>query len=555
VVADLHRGHAFFAGARVSGRLTIVRSGLPLPPPDPGELVVSFDQFRGWIRRGAVLAHLGRHGEGRLLVHRLETAGRPLRLGLALRAMSRGRVFVEDARGRQRALTSGLLARWVGQLASEPFRIPALVAGVERVVSDLERGPRLPPSVLNLSASPLYLRTDLSFGVRAGGSVGHIAGVVNELEAFTGRPILLTTDEIPTLAAGIEVHQVAPSEAFWNFKELPTFGLNDVFLDAAEQALKGRQPAFVYQRYSLNSYAGIRIARRHGVPLVLEYNGSEIWMSRHWGRPLRYERVSERIERLNLASADLIVVVSRAMADEVAGRGADRSRVLVNPNGADPNRYRADLDGAAVRARCGLGHAVVVGFIGTFGPWHGAEVLARAFVALRASDPSLAQRVRLLMIGDGATLASVKRILSEGGALEAAAFTGLVPQEDGPEFLAACDVLVSPHVPNADGTPFFGSPTKLFEYMAMGKGIVASDLDQIGEVLEHGRTAWLVSPGDVDALAAGLRRLMADRVLRDTLGAEARRQVLAQYTWRQHTKRTLDRLQEVVAAPAPRHSG
>jgi glycosyltransferase involved in cell wall biosynthesis len=176
-------------------------------------------------------------------------------------------------------------------------------------------------------------------------------------------------------------------------------------------------------------------------------------------------------------------------------------------------------------------------------------------VALRASDPSLAQRVRLLMIGDGATLASVKRILSEGGALEAAAFTGLVPQEDGPEFLAACDVLVSPHVPNPDGTPFFGSPTKLFEYMAMGKGIVASDLDQIGEVLEHGRTAWLVSPGDVDALAAGLRRLMADRVLRDTLGAEARRQVLAQYTWRQHTKRTLDRLQEVVAAPAPRHSG
>ena len=68
-------------------------------------------------------------------------------------------------------------------------------------------------------------------------------------------------------------------------------------------------------------------------------------------------------------------------------------------------------------------------------------------------------------------------------------------------------------MPNPDGTPFFGSPTKLFEYMAMGKGIVASDLEQIGEVLEHGRTAWLVPPGDVDALADGLRRLIDDPAL------------------------------------------
>jgi glycosyltransferase involved in cell wall biosynthesis len=81
----------------------------------------------------------------------------------------------------------------------------------------------------------------------------------------------------------------------------------------------------------------------------------------------------------------------------------------------------------------------------------------------------------------------------------------------------------------------------------MGKGIVASNLDQIGEVLEHGRTGWLVPPGDVAALAAGLRRLIIDRSLRSVLGAEARWQVLSQYTWHQHTKRTIDRLQEIMA--------
>ena len=175
------------------------------------------------------------------------------------------------------------------------------------------------------------------------------------------------------------------------------------------------------------------------------------------------------------------------MKDEVVSRGVDATRVLVNPNGVDPDRYSPAVDGAAVRAKYGLQNAIVVGFIGTFGPWHGAEMLARAFVALARGDPSLAQAVRLLMIGDGATMPEVRRILSEGGALESTVFTGLVPQEDGASYLAACDVLVSPHVPNPDGTPFFGSPTKLFEYMAMGKGIVASNLDQIGEVLEDGR--------------------------------------------------------------------
>jgi glycosyltransferase involved in cell wall biosynthesis len=333
--------------------------------------------------------------------------------------------------------------------------------------------------------------------------------------------------------------------------------LNDAF-DAAVAAVETRRltgpraPAFLYQRYSLNNYAGIRIARRHGVPFVLEYNGSEIWMGRHWGRPLKYERLSQRIEQLNLLAADLIVVVSRAQRDEVVSRGADPALVLVNPNGVDPVRYRPEIDGTAVRERYGLEHALVVGFIGTFGPWHGAEVLARAFVKLMKDDPARARTVRLLMIGDGALMPEVRRILADGGVAEWAVLTGLVPQADGPRHLAACDVLASPHVPNADGTPFFGSPTKLFEYMAMGKGIVASDLEQVGEVLEHGRTAWLVKPGDVTELADGLKRLIDDRNLCHALGAAAREEILSHYTWRAHTRRTIERLQDVVVGAARR---
>ena len=77
---------------------------------------------------------------------------------------------------------------------------------------------------------------------------------------------------------------------------------------------------------------------------------------------------------------------------------------------------------------------------------------------------------------------------------------------------ATSDVLVSPHVANADGTPFFGSPTKIFEYMGLGKPIVASDLNQIGEVIEHERSGLLCPPGDV---GAAFREQVLERVAGD----------------------------------------
>ena len=120
-----------------------------------------------------------------------------------------------------------------------------------------------------------------------------------------------------------------------------------------------------------------------------------------------------------------------------------------------------------------------------------------------------------------------------------ATFTGIVSYQEIPQYLAACDILVSPHVPNPDGTPFFGSPTKLFEYMAMGKGIVASNLAQIGEVLEHQKTAWLVKPGDVKDLADGILRLAQDKKLREELGKNARQKAIKNYTWEENVKRLI----------------
>jgi glycosyltransferase involved in cell wall biosynthesis len=397
-------------------------------------------------------------------------------------------------------------------------------------------------SSLDLARSPLYLRSDLLFGLRSGGSVGHIAGVLNNLGGFTGSPILLTTDRIPTVRPEIETHVILPSSDFCGFEEIPGLYFNRLLVARALSLLEGRPISFVYQRYALNGYSGLEIARRLEVPFVLEYNGSEVWINRNWGRPLTYERIAHRIETLLVKAAHLVVVVSRPIKDQLLERGVAGDRILVNPNGVDEDRYFPAVDGSPIRRRHGLEGKQVLGFIGTFGRWHGAEVLADSFGRLMCRHPEWRDSVRLLMIGDGLTMPQVRANLDRHGVSDLAVLTGLVPQEEGATHLAACDLLISPHVPNRDGTPFIGSPTKVFEYMAMGKGIIASDLDQIGEILSHGKTAWMVDPGDVEALVSAMEHLLLNEALALRLGEAARHDVVAKFTWKEHTRRIVERL-------------
>ncbi|MGD8377389.1 MAG: glycosyltransferase family 4 protein [Acidobacteriota bacterium] len=393
-------------------------------------------------------------------------------------------------------------------------------------------------------SSCLYLRTAHWFNLRSGGSVAHVRGVISSLRELGTHVEVVSTDRLAGVPEDDAFHRCPPDYGLGrNLKHMPELRYNRQIVGFVERRWESMRPGFLYERLGLGSWAGACLRKRHRVPLVLEYNGSEIWIARNWGagRP-PFAGLLRRIEDVSLAAADVIVAVSDPLREELVARGVDAGKILVNPNGVDAGEYTPGLDGAAARRRLGFGDELVVGFIGTFGPWHGAEVLADAFGLLLEQVPDYRPRVRLLLIGDGGRMATVRANLERHRIRNEAVLTGLVPQEEGPGLLAACDILVSPHVPNPDGSRFFGSPTKLFEYMAMGKPIVASSLDQIGEILEHDGTAWLVAPGDAGALAGGLRILIEDFGRRQRLGAAARAVAVSRHTWTAHTGRILQAL-------------
>lgn len=452
-----------------------------------------------------------------------------------------------DRTGATRAGRRLLAAGWrlVRDAVSLPFQLVWHYSRARRCIGSGRTFKSAAPS-----RGGLYLRMDHLFDLESGGSVAHTAGVINTLRELSSDLTILSTDHLAMVEPDGDFHVLTPRYGIGrNVPLIPTLSYSGEVLTWWQSRGLPR-PGFIYARYSVGNYVGPELRRRLDVPYVCEYNGSALWIARNWGgKPLRFERVFQAVEDANLLCADVIVAVSEASKAELVERGYDADRILVNPNGVDPSIYRPDIDGRPVRRELGIRDTeTVIGFIGTFGRWHGAEVLADAFGRLLTQRPDLRDKTRLLLIGDGMTMPLTRQRLEEHGVLDRALLPGLVPQKEGPSWLAACDILASPHVSNTDDSRFFGSPTKLFEYMSMGRAIVASDLEQIGEVLEHEETALLVPQGDAGALANALARLIEGPELRAKLAAGARRTAIEKYSWLEHTRRILDRLAAVDGA-------
>ena len=528
--------------------IIILREHNTPPPPCVNTLIIPIRELGQWVKSGKIIKYLFKFQDATIYTYRLEYITKRFLTSIAVRLLTFGRCQLLDEENKSSEITIPfiikLFFRFIIDLAKKPFFVGRLTKKIESLSEKIKNQGGY--SFYDNSLNPMYLRTDFSFGLKAGGSVGHTIGVIDGLKYLHYSPQIISSIKIPNLSNSNDtaVHELIPKMEFNDFPELPQIAFNNQIIKFVQKSFEAQIFSFIYQRYSIHNYSGVYLAHIFKIPFILEYNGSEVWVSQNWGTPLKHKSLATKIEDLNLLGADVIVVVSKALLDELVDRNIDQNKILVNPNGVDPEKYSPEIDGSPIRSKYDLKNKTVIGFIGTFGQWHGAEILAEAFGLLLNKHPDYRKSVTLFMIGDGLTLPRVKDILTRNGVNENANCTGIVPQNEGPHYLAACDILASPHVPNSDGSPFFGSPTKLFEYMAMGKGIVASDLEQIGEVLDHNKTALLVPPGDPQALMNELKVLIDNPDLRNQLGKSAREIVVKQYTWKEHTRRIVEKLKE-----------
>ena len=365
------------------------------------------------------------------------------------------------------------------------------------------------------------------FGTK-GASV-HVQAVLRVLVAAGAEVHLLcarTGGEPPPDLTPVRVHLLSRVRGVGTAEREKSAAASDAEVGALLDRLHAEEPLdLVYERYALWGRSATARAAATGVPSVLEVNAPLVEeQARH--RDLVDREGAENVACAAISSAQATVCVTEPVASWARERAADATRVHVVANGVDTHRIRP-----ADRPVVGPSGSFTLGFVGTLKPWHGVETLLKATALLVERDAA----VQLLLVGAGPradALADQARRLGISGHVET---TGAVHPARIPALLQRMDLAVAPYPAQAD---FYFSPLKVYEYLAAGLPVVASDIGTLPALLAHGRLGTLVAPGSPQALADAIAALRADQDRRVALRHAARRAAEG-HDWRHVVARTL----------------
>ncbi len=258
-------------------------------------------------------------------------------------------------------------------------------------------------------------------------------------------------------------------------------------------------------------------AARLGMPVILEsHNFSKFEKHRMIGGWVSITRQAEKPVSM--------VVTTKAGKASYARIGVPEERIRVLPNGVNVDRFSSDECQDSVRNELGLPLNVpLVAFSGSLHEGRGGEEMLDC--------AALLPEVQVLIVGG--TPEDVARYLGmvEQRSLGNVRLIGHVAQSVLPKYLLAADILLMPYTTRFSAHSFeYTSPMKMFEYLATGRPMVATDFPILHEVLEHERNALFVPPDSGEALAQGVRRLLDEPDLARSIGAAAKADA-QRYSW------------------------
>lgn len=431
---------------------------------------------------------------------------------------------------------------------------------VKKIENDIKLKNQKSKVRLKSDSKVFYLKTNLSFGTKAGGSLGHISGVVNSLAQKSN--LTYISAETPIMIdENIKKEKVHLNDVVYSVPyELNSIKINEAFIQQVDELMMSDKPDVIYQRLTLFNYSGAYLSNKYKVPLIVEYNGSEVWVQNNWGTDgLKYSKLALDMEEYVLNSADTIITVSQVLQDELCERGYDKDKIVFYPNCIDERVYDyknfQESDKAILREKLGFEqNDKLFTFIGTFGAWHGVEFLANSIVQLvqNHKEELDTHNVKFLLIGDGLLGEKVRSLLGTQEIKNYVKFTGLIPQKEAPIYLSISDCFLSPHIKQKG--KFIGSPTKLFEYMAFAKPIIASNLDQIGEVFEdklyankldnfdmiEKESAIVYEPDNYDEFIKAILFVATNDKRIEQIGLNAYEMAMEKYTWDVHVDKIIN---------------
>jgi len=276
-------------------------------------------------------------------------------------------------------------------------------------------------------------------------------------------------------------------------------------------------------------------AQEAGLPVIWHMHSI---LKRRWPNGVALRRAGH--------NADRVICVSRAVARELEAWRIPGAKLTVIYNGLDlGERFSPRAATGLFRAQCGLpADAQLVAIIGQLTPAKGQDVFLRAAATIAADHPRAAFLiVGAPLFGDQRWPRRLQRLAQQLGIQDRVIFTGA--RSDIPSLLSEVRFVVHASVA-ADALP-----TVLLEAGAMAKPAVATRSGGASEIIEDGGTGLLVPPGDAEAMAAAMDRLLSDAETAAAMGAAARGVIEKRFANEKFVQRVEQLYREVLCAPAP----
>ncbi len=228
-------------------------------------------------------------------------------------------------------------------------------------------------------------------------------------------------------------------------------------------------------------------------------------------------------DRLTPRLSDKMLTISSRL-QKIYHRRNPGAPLLIFPTVVDTARFGAGHR-SRFRQNLGLRDRPVISFIGSFVRPEGLRLLIEAVAGVIRQESGAA----LILAGGalGEEVEDVDRLIKQYGLGASAVNLGVIPENDIVDLLAASDILAMPKLD--DPVNHAGLSTKLGEYLASGKAVIAANVGDVGKYLVHEKDALLLPPGDREALEDGLLRLIRDADLRQRLGEAGQQAALRHF--------------------------
>jgi glycosyltransferase involved in cell wall biosynthesis len=294
------------------------------------------------------------------------------------------------------------------------------------------------------------------------------------------------------------------------------------------------KPDVIYVRKPGLIFSPALIAKFFGIIYIIEMNGlyKEDMLALHHNGVCT--RLSNLIERLNYSLTDFFIAVTPEIKKGLSlYYGIPETKIEIIENGVNSSKFKIINRNEAIKLSGLKLSCRYVCFVGGLAPWHGVEYLIEASSLILNEVPD----TRILIIGDGPMKYILREQVNNLGLSDYVIFTGNVPHEKIPFYINSSDICVAPFTVGRN-TKTGLSPLKIYEYLACGKPVIASDLPGVRDIINKSHGGWLVEPQNARALGKAIVQILTYGNTHVAKPEELSKYIEDHYSWDLVAKKT-----------------